>query len=103
MQDLSNSLHGCIIFSKIDLVKDYHPIPVAIEDIPKTAMITPFGLFEYLFTPFELSSTAQTFQRMMDRTTDGLDGVFAYMDDSQVGSPDRQTHLRHLGAFFLQF
>jgi hypothetical protein len=37
---------------------------------------------------------------MMDRTTDGLEGVFAYMDDSRVGSPDRQTHLRHLEAFF---
>ncbi len=36
----------------------------------------------------------------MDRTTDGLEGVFAYMDDSRVGSPDRQTHLRHLEAFF---
>jgi hypothetical protein len=36
----------------------------------------------------------------MDRITDGLEGVFAYMDDSHIGSPDRQTHLRHLEAFF---
>jgi hypothetical protein len=36
----------------------------------------------------------------MDRTTDGLEGVFAYMDNSRVGSPDRQTHLHHLQAFF---
>jgi hypothetical protein len=36
---------------------------------------------------------------MMDRTTDGLEGVFAYMEDSCVGSPDRQTHLHHLEAF----
>jgi hypothetical protein len=100
MQDLSNGLHNCTIFSKIDLVKGYHQIPVTTEDIPKTAIITPFGLFEYLFTPFGLSNAAQTFQRMMDRTTDGLEGVFAYMDDSRVGSPDRQTHLHHLEAFF---
>ncbi len=36
----------------------------------------------------------------MDRTTDGLESVFAYMDDSHVGSPDRQTHLHHLEEFF---
>ncbi len=57
-------------------------------------------MFKYLFTPFGLSNVAQTFQRMMDRTTDGLEGVFAYMEDSCVGSRDRQTHLHHLEAFF---
>jgi hypothetical protein len=62
MQDLSNGLHGCNIFTKIDLVKGYHQkIPVAAKHIPKTAIITPFGLFEYLFMPFGLSNTAQTF------------------------------------------
>jgi hypothetical protein len=78
-------------------------MPVATKDIPKTAIIMPFSLFEYLFTPFGLSNAAQTFQRMMDRTTDSLEGVFAYMDDSHVGSPDRQTHLHHLEAFFKAF
>jgi hypothetical protein len=100
MQDLSNGLHSCTIFSKIDLVKGYHQIPFVAEDISKTAIITPFGLFEYLFIPFGLSNAAQTFQRMMNRTTHGLEGVFAYMDDSRVGSPDRQAHLHHLEAFF---
>ncbi len=77
MQNLSNCLHGCTVFSKIYLVKGYRQIPVTTEDIPKTAIITPFDLFEYLFTPFGLSNAAQTFLRMMDRTTDGLEGVFA--------------------------
>jgi hypothetical protein len=35
---------------------------------------------------------------MMDCTTDGLEGMFAYIDDSRVGSPDRQTLFRHLEA-----
>jgi hypothetical protein len=43
MQDVSNGLHGCMIFSKIDLVKGYHQIPVMAEDIPKIAIIMPFG------------------------------------------------------------
>jgi hypothetical protein len=62
MQDLSIGLHGCTVFSKINLVKGYHQIPVATEDIPKTAIITPFGLFEYLFTPFGLSNATKLFK-----------------------------------------
>ncbi len=88
MQDLSNGLHGCTFFPKIYLVKGYQQIPVATEDIPKTAIITPFGLFEYLFeylfTPFGLSNAVPMFQRMMDLATDSLEGVFAHMDDSRV-------------------
>jgi hypothetical protein len=68
MQDLSDSLHSCNIFPKIDLVKGYNQIPVAATDIPKTMIISSFGLFEYLFTPFGLSNAAWTFQRMMDLT-----------------------------------
>jgi hypothetical protein len=100
MQDLSNSLHGCNIFSKMDLVKGYHQIPVEAADISKTAIIMPFGLFEYLFMPIWLFNAAQTFQHMMYRTYDGLKGVFAYMDESRVGSPYRQIYLLHWESFF---
>jgi cytoskeleton-associated protein 5 len=99
MQDLSNGLHGCTVFSKIYLVKGYHQIPVATDYIPKTAIIIPFSLFEYLFTPFGLSNATQTFQRMMDRTTDGLEGVFAYMDDSR----DTSRTGKHTSAIWRLF
>ncbi len=39
MQDLSNGQHGCPVFSKIDLVKGYHQIPVATEDIRKLQLL----------------------------------------------------------------
>ena len=52
IQDFTSNLAGCRIFSKIDLVRGYHHVPVRPEDIPKTAVITPFGLFEFLRMPF---------------------------------------------------
>jgi hypothetical protein len=100
MQDFLNGLDGCSVFSKVNLVKVYHQIPVAPEDIPKMAIITPFGLFEYLFTSFGLSNATQTFQKMIDRTCANLEGTFPYMDDTRVGSPDRETHLHHLDKLF---
>jgi hypothetical protein len=75
MQDLSNGLDVCSVFSKIDLVKGYHQISVTPEDIPKTAIITPFSLFEYFFTPFGLSNAAKTFQRMIYHTCADLEGT----------------------------
>jgi hypothetical protein len=54
IQDFSNKLHGAVIFSKIDLVKGYHQVPVAPDSVQKTAITTPFGMFEYLYMPFGL-------------------------------------------------
>ena len=66
----------------------------------KTAIITPFGLFEYIRTPFRLHNAGQTFQRFMDGVVRGLEGVFAYVDDILVASKNEKNHEHHLSAFF---
>jgi hypothetical protein len=55
---------GCTVFSKINLVKAYHQIPIAEADIPKPAIAKPFGLWEFLFMAFGLRNAAQALQRL---------------------------------------
>ncbi|GFX01687.1 uncharacterized protein TNCV_4279671 [Trichonephila clavipes] len=41
LNDFAHALHGKKIFSKIDIFKAFHQIPIAECDIPKTAVTTP--------------------------------------------------------------
>ena len=58
VHDITADLTGKHVFSVIDLVKAYYQIPVNPTDIPKTAVTTPFGLFEFVRMPFGLRNAA---------------------------------------------
>jgi len=102
IKDYSHRLAGCTTFSKINLVRAHHQIPVHSDDIQKTAITTPFGLFQFPFMSFGLRNAAQTFQRFMDEILKDLDFCFAYIDDILVFSHSPQEHNQHLRTLFTQ-
>ena len=88
------------VFSKVDLVRGCHQVPVHPQDVPKTAVITLFGLFEFLCMPFGLKNAAQTFQRLMDSVLRDLPLMYVYLDDILVASASKSEHLSHLRTLF---
>ena len=98
--DFNNHLANATIFSKIDLMRGYHHIPVARGSIPKTAIITPFGLWEFVRMPFGLKNAAQAFQRLMDSIMRDIPFAFVYLDDILVASRSSSEHAIHLRQIF---
>ncbi|BHF76155.1 hypothetical protein SprV_0501925300 [Sparganum proliferum] len=88
------------VFSKIDLVHAFHHIPVAPEEIPRTAVTAPTGLFEFIHMPFDFRNAAQTFHRFIDHVLRGLPIVYVYTDDFLVASRNEEEHKEHLPSVF---
>ena len=85
--------------SQVSSAREAPHLPILVtptSDVHKTAVTTPFGLFNFTRTPFGLRNSGQTFQRFIDHVTRGLDFVFVYLDDLLVTSPDHKTHKKHL-------
>ncbi|CAI2737859.1 unnamed protein product, partial [Dicrocoelium dendriticum] len=91
--DLTVTLAGKNIFSA------YNEIPVAEAGIAKTAVTTPFGLFEFMRMPSGLNNAAQTFQRYIEQVCVWLDFVCAYVDDMLMPDTSRVENLRHFSHF----
>ncbi|GFT86604.1 hypothetical protein TNCV_5138501 [Trichonephila clavipes] len=100
LNDFAHALHGKRIFSKIDIFKAFHQIPIAECDIPKTAVTTPWGLYEYTHLGFGLVNAPQTFMRFMHEVLRGLPFCFVYLDDILCYSENAEEHRSHLRTIF---
>jgi hypothetical protein len=96
IDDLFDQLHGVCVFSKIDLRSGYHQLKIRECDIPKTAFISRYGLYEYMVMSFGLTNAPAYFMYLMNKVfMEYLDKfVVVFIDDILVYSRSEEEHLR---------
>jgi hypothetical protein len=96
---LFDQLKGASVFSKIDLFSGYHKLKVQEEDVPKTAIGTRYGHFQFLVMPFGLTNSPSVFMDLMTRVFHEYSDSFVvvFIDDILVYLADRVEHEEHLG------
>jgi hypothetical protein len=95
---LFDQLVGAKVFSKIDLHSGYHQIKIRASDIPKTALSTRYGLYEYLVMSFGQTNAPAYFMYLMNSVFMlELDKfVVVFIDDILVYSKNEDKHTEHL-------
>ena len=91
-EDLFQRLSGKKYLSKIDLTKGYWQIPVAPEDVHKTAFVTPDRQYEFTRMPFGRVNSGATLVRGLRKILEGMPGVGSYIDNIVIYSDSSYIH-----------
>ncbi|PAK71812.1 hypothetical protein B8W95_12890, partial [Staphylococcus pasteuri] len=86
------------VWGKIDLTNAFFQTPLAEEDIEKTAIKTPWGLFEWTVMPQGLCNAPATHQARINEALRHLIGVCcqAFVDDVIIYSKTIDKHERNV-------
>jgi hypothetical protein len=98
IDDLFDQLCGACVFSKIDLRSGYHQLRVRECDIPKTAFVSRYGLYEFMVLSFGLTNAPTYIMYMMNKVfMEYLDKfIMVFIDDILVYSRSEEEHEGHI-------
>ena len=102
IDQIVDSTAECDLLCFLDAFSGYHQIKMAIEDVEKTAFLTPCGVYCYTCMPFGLRNAGVTFQRLMHIALGRQLGrnAEAYVDDIMVKSREEKTLIQDLEETF---
>ena len=100
LQKFTHKLHGSSIFTKLDIKKAYHHVEIAEEHRHKTAVLTPWGCWQFKKMAMGLANASQSYQRYMDSVLQGLDNVYCYLDDVLIFAKSEAEHLQTVEKVF---
>jgi RNase H-like domain found in reverse transcriptase/Reverse transcriptase (RNA-dependent DNA polymerase)/Integrase zinc binding domain/Integrase core domain len=96
MDELTEKVAGCKIFSKIDLLWGYLQLPLHQQSRYLTSFITHVGVFQYTSLPFGLATGPSAFQQVIRKILHGLPGCTNILDDILVYGQSMEEHDENL-------
>jgi len=101
-EDVFMQLTGMEKFAKLDITSMFNQIEIDERDVAKTAITTPFGLFEYPLMPFGLMNAPATAVHLMREVLRGLDNriCYVYFDDVIVCAKDNEELVQRYTQVF---
>ena len=98
LEDVLPQLSGSKYFTKLDARTGYWTLKLAEDSSYLTTFNTPYGRYRFLRLPFGLKSSQDEFQRKIDESYEGLEGMVALVDDILVYGKSREEHDKNLKA-----
>jgi len=98
-EDCIDSMEDARVLSTLDCNAGYWQIPMALDNIGKTAFTCQMGTYENLKMAFVLTNAPATFQRSFDIILSGMtwQTCLVYLDDIIVFCDTPENHVKALG------
>ena len=98
LDDILPELAQAKVFSTVDLRSGYWHCALDEESSLLTTFATPYGRYRWCRLPFGLSASSEIFQKRVNQTLEGLEGVLDITDDILiygVGNTEEEASVDH--------
>ena len=96
LKHFTEAIAGSTIFSKLDLLKAFHLVPLDEQSSQKTTIVSSFGTFRFRRLAMGLKNACQSFQKLVEYVLAGIENVFIYIDDLLIYSKNEEEHKKTL-------
>jgi len=90
VEEITHSMNGSKIFSKLDLKWGYHQLELSPESREITTFVTHCRLFQHKRLLFRVNSTSEQYQNEIQTALAGIEGLASGEGDPEVGG--KRTH-----------
>lgn len=96
IDEIFTALQGGKTFTKLDLSNAYNQLVLDEQSRDLLAWSTPYGIYKVNRLPFGTKPACSIFQRILEKTLQGINGTINLLDDIVITGKSHQEHIQNL-------